>query len=84
MGVVKPTRYRELAEPRPTLYLPAPQFIVAATTLVLRTTLPPERVAELARAAVSAVDPERQVTRLASFAELAGEHRSRGRASTRS
>jgi predicted permease len=71
VGVARPTRYRELAEPRPTLYLPAPQFIVAATTLVLRTTLPPGRAADLARAAVSTVDPDRRVTRVASFAELA-------------
>jgi len=71
VGVAKPTRYRELAEPRPTLYLPAPQFIVAAKTLVLRTALPLARVAELARAGVAAVDPGTRVTRIASFGELA-------------
>jgi predicted permease len=71
VGVARPTRYRELAEPRPTLYLPAPQFMVSATTLVVRTTLPLARVAELARACVAAVDPATRVTRLRSFAEHA-------------
>ena len=71
VGVARPTRYRELAEPRPTLYLPAPQFMVSARTLVLRTTLPLARVAELARASVAAVDPGTRVTRLRSFTELA-------------
>jgi len=71
VGVASPTRYRELAEPRPTLYLPAPQFMVSARTLVLRTTLPLARVAELARAGVAAADPGTRVTRLASFSELA-------------
>jgi len=79
VGVAKPTRYRELAKPRPTLYLPAPQFIVAARTLVLRTTLPLARVAELARAGVAAVDPGTRVTRLASFAEHAARPLARPR-----
>jgi hypothetical protein len=61
VGVVRPTRYRELAEPRPTLYLPASQFIDEAHILVLRSALPLARVAELARASVRAVDPSLQV-----------------------
>jgi predicted permease len=71
VGVVRPTRYRELAEPRPTLYLPASQFIDEAGILVLRSALPLSRVAELARAAVRSVEPSLQVTRVTSFAELA-------------
>ncbi len=71
VGVVLPTRYRELAEPRPTLYVPAPQFIDEAQILVLRTALPLARVAELARASVRAVEPGRLVTRVTPFAELA-------------
>ena len=62
---------RELAEPRPTLYLPASQFIDEARILVLRSALPLSRVAELARAGVRAVEPSLQVTRVTSFAELA-------------
>jgi predicted permease len=70
VGVVKPTRYRELREPRPTLYLPGAQFVMSAPMLVLRTTLPPPLVAGLARARVQAVDPNLDVTRVAAFAEL--------------
>jgi hypothetical protein len=70
VGEVPPTRYRELAQPRPTLYLPAPQFIVSASWLVLRTRLPLSQVADIAGAAVSAEDPGRQMTRLTSFADL--------------
>lgn len=72
VGVAKPTRYRELAEARPTLYLPAEQFIVAAHMLVLRTTTasPLTEVAALARQRVRAVDPDVRVMRVAPFAEL--------------
>jgi putative ABC transport system permease protein len=70
VGVVRPTRYRELAEPRATLYLPAEQFIVAAHMLVLRTGSPLTLVTGLARERVRAVDPDVQVMRVAPFPEL--------------
>jgi putative ABC transport system permease protein len=70
VGVAVPTRYRELTHPRPTLYLPAPQFIVAARTLVVRTAAPMGRIAEVARRCIRSVDPEVGVLRVASFAEL--------------
>jgi hypothetical protein len=70
VGVVKATRYRELLEPRPTLYLPAPQFMMSGPMLALRTRLPATRVAGLARARVQAVDPNLEVVRVASFSEL--------------
>lgn len=70
VGVARPTRYRELATPRATLYLPAEQFIVAAEMLVLRTASPLTLVARLARERVGAVDPDVQVLRVASFREL--------------
>jgi predicted permease len=69
VGVAGVTRYRELARPRPTLYLPAEQFIVAASTLVVRTAEPVSRVAEIARQRLRDVDPDVQVLRLVSFAE---------------
>ena len=69
VGVARPTRYRELAHPRPTLYLPANQFIAAATTLVLRTTEPVGRVAEIARQGLREVDPGVTVVRVQPFAE---------------
>jgi putative ABC transport system permease protein len=70
VGVVKPTRYRELSAPRPTLYLPGAQFIMSAPMLVLRTSLPLPQAAALARAHVQAVDPNVEVLRVRPFAEL--------------
>jgi predicted permease len=70
VGVARPTRYRELIEPRSTLYLPAEQFIVAARMLVLRTASPLAVVARLARERVGAVDQDVQVMRVALFSEL--------------
>jgi predicted permease len=70
VGVARPTRYRELARLRPTLYLPAEQFIAAAEMLVLRTASPLALVGGLVRDRVRAVDPEVQVTQVAPFREL--------------
>jgi predicted permease len=70
VGVAAPTRYRELARQRATLYLPAAQFIVTAQLLVLRTTAPPELVASVARDSVGAVDPSVRVMRVTPFERL--------------
>jgi putative ABC transport system permease protein len=70
VGVAGQTRYRELRSPRPTLYLPAAQFQMTATMLVLRTTASLELVASLARDQVHAVDRDVQVMRVAPFAEM--------------
>jgi len=70
VGVARPTRYRELTMPRPTLYLPDQQFIVAAWMFVVRTGAPLEVVSRVARARVAAVDPEVQVMRVAPLTEL--------------
>ena len=70
VGVAGPTRYRELARPAPTLYLPSEQFIVAARMLVLRTALPVTSIAGLARDRVRAADPDVEVLRVAPFEEL--------------
>ena len=70
VGVARPTRYRELARPRATLYLPAAQFVQGARLLVLRSSSPLDVVARLAMERVSAVDPELGVTRVAAFSEL--------------
>jgi putative ABC transport system permease protein len=70
VGVVRPTRYRELAQLRPTLYLPAEQFIVAAHMVVLRTSAPIERVAGLVREGVRTIDADVQVMRVAPFRAL--------------
>jgi putative ABC transport system permease protein len=70
VGVAAQTRYRELASPRATLYLPAAQFQMTATMLVLRTTAPLELVASLARDRVRTVDSDVQVMRVAPFTEM--------------
>lgn len=70
VGVAAPTRYRELAKPRATLYLPASQFQMTAQMLVLRTTVSLELVASLSRDRVRAVDRDVQVMRVAPFTEM--------------
>jgi predicted permease len=70
VGVARLTRYRELAERRATLYLPAEQFLVAAQMLVLRTSSPLSLVTPLARERIRAVDPDVLVMRVAPFAEM--------------
>jgi putative ABC transport system permease protein len=70
VGVAGHTRYREVASPRPTLYLPAAQFQMTATMLVLRTTASLELIASLARDRVRTVDQDVQVMRVAPFTEM--------------
>ena len=70
IGVAAPTRYRELARSRPTLYLPAAQFIVVAQPLVLRTSASTDLAASLSRDAVKAADPDVQVMRVTPFERL--------------
>ncbi|HET6896994.1 MAG TPA: FtsX-like permease family protein, partial [Vicinamibacteria bacterium] len=70
VGVIKPIRYRELTVARPSLYLPAPQFIVAAEAIAVRTALPLAVVADLARQSVRAVDPAVRVMSVAPFRQL--------------
>ncbi|HSD66015.1 MAG TPA: ABC transporter permease [Vicinamibacteria bacterium] len=72
VSVARPTRYRELRSAPPTLYVPAQQFIDAAETLVLRTSSPLERVADVVRERVRAVDSDVPVLRVAPFKELLG------------
>jgi predicted permease len=70
VGVAGQTRYRELRSRRPTLYLPAAQFQMTASMLVLRTTASLELVASVARAQVQAVDTDVKVMRVAPFEEM--------------
>jgi putative ABC transport system permease protein len=70
VGVATQTRYRELAEPSATLYLPAAQFQMTAQMLVLRTTAPLDLVASLSRDRVQTVDPDVRVMRVAHFTEM--------------
>jgi predicted permease len=70
VGVVNPIRYRELAVARATLYLPAPQFIESAQTLLLRTALPPAALAGLVRERVKAVDPTARAMAVVPFRQF--------------
>ena len=70
VGVAALTRYRELTRPRATLYLPAPQFLVTAQLLVLRTTASLDLTASLSRDSVRAVDPGVQVMRVQPFEQM--------------
>ena len=70
VGVAAPTRYRDLARPSATLYLPAAQFQMTAEMLVLRTTASLDLVAALARDRVQNVDSDVHVMRVAHFTEM--------------
>jgi putative ABC transport system permease protein len=70
VGVAAQTRYREVASPRPTLYLPAAQFQMTATMLVLRTTASIDLVASLARERVGTVDPNVRAMRVSPFVDM--------------
>lgn len=69
VGIAGTTRYRALAVPRQTLYIPSEQFGVSGGRLAIRTTAPTAFVAGVVRDAVRAADPDVRVTRVASFAE---------------
>jgi predicted permease len=70
VGVARRTRYRELRDPRATVYLPSAQFMFAPNIIVLRTRSPAGAVAALVRDRVRTVDPAVEVMRIARFAEL--------------
>jgi putative ABC transport system permease protein len=70
VGVAALTRYRDVTSPRPTLYLPAAQFQMTATMLVLRTTASIDLVASLARERIGIVDRDVQVMRVEPFADM--------------
>ena len=70
VGVAAPTRYRDLTRPRPTLYVPAAQFLMTAGTLVLRTTASLDEVTRVAHAAVLNVDRDVHVMRVRPFRDM--------------
>jgi predicted permease len=70
VGVAARTRYRDLRLSQPTLYVPAAQLIVSAQSLVVRSTAPLARVADVVRGEVLATDPAVRVPRVTMFAEL--------------
>jgi hypothetical protein len=70
VGIAAPTRYRELAVHRPTLYLPAEQFVSAADILAVRTMSPGLGLVGVMRDAIGAVDPSIRVLGVKPFTTL--------------
>jgi putative ABC transport system permease protein len=70
VGVAGQTRYRTVTTSRPTLYLPAAQFQMTATMLIVRTTARLELLMSVARDRFHAVDPNVQVMAMAPFSEF--------------
>ena len=68
VGVAASTRYRDLAAPSATLYLPAAQMLDVAQTLAVRTTAAPALVASLVRERIRAIDANVHVMSVVSFA----------------
>ena len=70
VGVAGQTRYRTVLSPRPTLYLPAAQFQMTATMLVVRSRAGLESLTSLARDRFNAIDPDVRLMRVMPFADL--------------
>jgi predicted permease len=70
VGVAAQTRYRAVANPPPTLYLPAAQFQMTATMLVVKSAAPLELLTSLAIERIRGVDSEVRVMRVAPFNEM--------------
>jgi predicted lysophospholipase L1 biosynthesis ABC-type transport system permease subunit len=70
VGVAATTRYRELRTPRPSLYVPAEQFMITAPRLVIRTSATAGFAAGAVRDAVKAVDPSVRVLRVAPYTDF--------------
>jgi predicted permease len=70
IGVAAPVRYRELADRRATLYVPARQIGIPAHMVVVRTDADPSVVAGAARERIRSIEPDAQVMRVAPFTEL--------------
>jgi putative ABC transport system permease protein len=79
VGVAADARYRELEKARPTLYLPAAQFLDPAQGLAVRTTLTPAALAAALRAEARAVDAGVRVLRVAAFEAIRREPMARPR-----
>ena len=73
VGVAAPTRYRELAAVRPTLYVPAAQFLDTAERLAIRTSVAPDSVAPGIHGQVEGIDPGVRVLRVATFDAIVAE-----------
>jgi putative ABC transport system permease protein len=69
VGIAATTRYRTVTAPRPTLYLPAAQFQMTATMLIVRSTASLELLMSIVRERIGAIDPGVAVLSAAPFAD---------------
>lgn len=69
IGVVRDTRYRDLRDPRPSIYFPLRQsfFPFAPMTLAIRTSAPVERVASAIRGVIAETAPGVALATIAPF-----------------
>jgi ABC-type antimicrobial peptide transport system permease subunit len=79
VGVAGQTHYRTLTIARPTLYLPAAQFQMTATNLVVRTTASVAALAPVAAARVRTIEPGVRLMRAAAFTQILGQPLARPR-----
>jgi predicted permease len=70
VGVAASTRYRDLVRTRPTLYLPAAQFLVTAQTLIVRTNAGADAVLRIAREKLGAIDADVRVVEVAPYSRM--------------
>ena len=70
VGVAATTRYRELAEPRASVYLAATQFVDGANSLAVRLSLPVGSIAPAIREHVRALDANVFILRTPTFSDL--------------
>jgi len=67
VGIATGTRYQELTVAKPTIYVPAVQFVVAAQRLLVRSSAGTSQVATLVREQVERIDPTVRVMRISPF-----------------
>ncbi len=79
VGVARPVRFRELTHARPTLYLPAAQFLMTAQRIAVRTAAPLDQVAAVVRERLRAVEPAAHVMRVLTFDEILAQPLARPR-----
>jgi predicted permease len=69
VGIAATTRYRTVAATRPTLYLPAAQFQMTATMLIVRSTASLDVLISVVRNRIRGIDPSVMVLSAAPFAD---------------
>lgn len=70
VGVAAKTRYQDLASVKPTIYVPAVQFVVAAQRLIVRSEAPVDRIAAAVRETIARIDPDVRVMRVSPFGAM--------------